>query len=146
MKMQITVKDLYFWINFQYKDIKMFAYFPMFLTCSISRLKKKQWNLEIQKRLRLTDPVHPSGGSGGGGGGGRGGREGRPPGPKFLHFHAVFGKHWSNKRLAPPPLGLAPPPLGNPGSATASSTSSSSNEQESRFIQDFQGADPSGRH
>ena len=50
----------------------------------------------------------------------RGGvRDARPPsGPKFLHFHAVFGKNWPNNRLAPPPLGLAPPPLGNPGSAT----------------------------
>ena len=50
----------------------------------------------------------------------KGGREGRspPPGPKFLHFHAVFSKNWPNNRLAPPPLGLAPPPLGNPGSAT----------------------------
>ena len=45
-----------------------------------------------------------------------------PPGPKFLHFHAVFGKNWPNNRLAPPPLGLAPPPLGNPGSATGIST------------------------
>ena len=42
-----------------------------------------------------------------------------PSGPKFLHFHAVFGENWPNNRLAPPPLGLVPPPLGNPGSATA---------------------------
>ena len=42
---------------------------------------------------------------------------GRPSGPKFLYFHAVFGKNWSNNRLAPP-LWFAPPPLGNPGSAT----------------------------
>ena len=48
-----------------------------------------------------------------------GARDARPPGPKFLHFHAVFGKNLPNNRLAPPPLGLAPPPLGNPGSATA---------------------------
>ena len=42
----------------------------------------------------------------------RGGRKGRaPPGPKCLHFHAVFGKNWPNNRLAPPPLG-------NPGSTT----------------------------
>ena len=40
-----------------------------------------------------------------------------PSGPKFLHFHAVFGENWPNNRLAPP-LELAPPPLGNPGSAT----------------------------
>ena len=45
------------------------------------------------------------------------GSRGRDPGPKFLHFHAVFGKNWSNSLLAPPP-GLAPP-LRNPGSATA---------------------------
>ena len=53
-------------------------------------------------------------------GGSKGGaRDARPPGPKFLHFHAVFGQigqiiGWR----PPPPLGLAPPPLGNPGSAT----------------------------
>ena len=52
-------------------------------------------------------------------GGSKGGvRDARPPsGPKFLHFHAVFGKNWPNNRLAPP-LGLAPPPLENLGSAT----------------------------
>ena len=45
-------------------------------------------------------------------------REGRaPPGPTFLHFHAVFGKNWPNNRLALP-SGLGAPPLGNPGSAT----------------------------
>ena len=49
----------------------------------------------------------------------RGGARDAPPSPKFLHFHAVFGKNWPNSRWAPPPLGLAPPPLGNPGSATA---------------------------
>ena len=44
--------------------------------------------------------------------GGSRGRKGRgPPGPKFLHFHAVFGQNWSNSRLAPP--------LRNPRSATA---------------------------
>ena len=37
-------------------------------------------------------------------------------GPKFLHFHVVFGKNWSNSRLVPP-QGLMPPP-GNPGSVT----------------------------
>ena len=54
-------------------------------------------------------------------GGSKGGRKGRAPplDPKFLHFHAVFGKSWPNNRLASPPLRLAPPPLGNPGSATA---------------------------
>ena len=25
-----------------------------------------------------------------------------PPSPKFLHFHAVFGKNWWNNRFAPP--------------------------------------------
>ena len=34
-------------------------------------------------------------------GGSRGPRGTRLPGPKFLHFHAVFGKNWSNNRLAP---------------------------------------------
>ena len=39
----------------------------------------------------------PSGGSKGGA------RDVCPPsGPKFLHFHAVFGKNWPNNRLAPP--------------------------------------------
>ena len=39
-----------------------------------------------------------------------GGTGGVPPpsGQKFLRFHAVFGKNWSNSILAPP-LGLAPP-------------------------------------
>ena len=48
-----------------------------------------------------------------------------PSGPKFLHFHAVFGENWPNNRLAHSPLGLAHvslglmhPPLGNPGSTT----------------------------
>ena len=54
-------------------------------------------------------------------GGSRGGGAGTrapPSGSNFLHFHAVFGKNWSNSMLAPPPLGFAPPRLGNPGSAT----------------------------
>ena len=53
-------------------------------------------------------------------GGSKGGvRDACPPsGPKFLHFHAVFGKNWPNNRLACPSLGLMPPPLINPGSAT----------------------------
>ena len=42
----------------------------------------------------------------------------RPPrGSKFFQFHAVFGKIWQNRMLAPP-WELAPPPRGNPGSAT----------------------------
>ena len=43
-----------------------------------------------------------------------------PWGSKFLQFHAVFGKIWQNRMLAPPPspTGLALPPRGNPGSAT----------------------------
>ena len=49
----------------------------------------------------------------------------RPPPPpwgsKFFQFHAVFGKFWRNRMLAPPPPGeLAPPPRGNPRSATDS--------------------------
>ena len=38
-------------------------------------------------------------------------REGPSPSePEFLHFHAIFGKNWSNSMLAPPPpSGLAPP-------------------------------------
>ena len=39
------------------------------------------------------------------------------PGSKFFQFHAVFGKFWQNRMLAPPGE-LAPPPRGNPGSAT----------------------------
>ena len=41
-----------------------------------------------------------------------------PPGSKFFQFHAVFGKIWQNRMLAPPPPELAPPPRGNPGFAT----------------------------
>ena len=42
----------------------------------------------------------------------RGRRKGRAPsGPKFLHFHAVFGKNWPNNRLAPP-FGLSAPSSG----------------------------------
>ena len=36
---------------------------------------------------------------------------GAPPGPKFLHFHAFFGKNWSNNRLAPP-FGVSAPSSG----------------------------------
>ena len=45
----------------------------------------------------------------------------RPPtwGSKFFQFHAVFGKIWQNRMLAPPLGELAPPPRGNSGSATA---------------------------
>ena len=43
---------------------------------------------------------------------------GPPPGSKFFQFHAVFGKLWQNRMLAPSPGELAPPPRGNPGSAT----------------------------
>ena len=37
-------------------------------------------------------------------GGSKGGRRGRAPpwGPKFSQFHAVFGKIWQNRMLAPP--------------------------------------------
>ena len=44
----------------------------------------------------------------------RGGAGDAPPpgGSKFFRFHAVFGKFWQNRMLAPPPRG-------NPGSATA---------------------------
>ena len=41
-----------------------------------------------------------------------------PPRSKFFQFHAVFGKIWQNRMLAPLPQGLAPPPRVNPGSAT----------------------------
>ena len=40
-----------------------------------------------------------------------------PRGSKFFQFHAVFGKIWENRMLAPPGE-LAPPPRGNAGSAT----------------------------
>ena len=33
-------------------------------------------------------------------------------GPKFLHFHAVFGKNWPNNRLAPNPFGVSAPSSG----------------------------------
>ena len=45
----------------------------------------------------------------------RGARGTRPPGSKFCQFHAVFGKIWQIRMLAPPPRG-------NPGSATGIST------------------------
>ena len=35
-------------------------------------------------------------------GGSRGSQRRRTPCPKFLHFHAVFGKNWPNNRLANP--------------------------------------------
>ena len=38
----------------------------------------------------------------GGCGGGGGGRGTGAPGPKFLHFLAVFGENWPNNRLASP--------------------------------------------
>ena len=41
-----------------------------------------------------------------------GARDARPPGLKFLHFHAVFGKNWPNNRLAPPPFGVSAPSSG----------------------------------
>ena len=45
--------------------------------------------------------------------------QGRPPRPKFLHFHAVFEKQYSNIRLAPPrPMGVGTSLSGYPGSAT----------------------------
>ena len=43
-------------------------------------------------------------------GGSKGGARGTPR-SKFFQFHAVFGKIWQNRMLAPPPRG-------NPGSAT----------------------------
>ena len=46
-----------------------------------------------------------------------GARDARPPwGPKFFHFHAVFGQ---KNRFAHTLGELAPPPGENPGSATA---------------------------
>ena len=43
-----------------------------------------------------------------------------PPisGPKFLHFHAVFGKNWPSSLLVPPPLRGFSPLWENPESAT----------------------------
>ena len=43
-----------------------------------------------------------------------------PQWSKFFQFHAVFGKIWQNRMLAPP-RELAPPPRGNPLSATGNS-------------------------
>ena len=42
-----------------------------------------------------------------------------PWGSKFFQFHAVFGKFWQNRMLAPLPRGVGAPPRRNPGSATA---------------------------
>ena len=49
----------------------------------------------------------------------KGGKRDVPLGSKFFQFHAVFGKIWQNRILAPPPGELAHPPRGDPGSATA---------------------------
>ena len=54
-------------------------------------------------------------------GGSKGGASLAPPGSKFFQFHAVFGKFWQNRMLAPPtPVGWRPhlgeildPPLVN---------------------------------
>ena len=41
---------------------------------------------------------------------GRDGTPGEPPyGPKFSHFHAVFGEIWQNRMLAPPSLRVGAP-------------------------------------
>ena len=40
--------------------------------------------------------------SGGFRGGAGGARPPPPPAPKFFRFHAVFGKFWQNRMLAPP--------------------------------------------
>ena len=40
---------------------------------------------------------------------GRGTKDVPPSVPKFLHFHAVFGKNWPNNRLALPPFGISAP-------------------------------------
>ena len=39
------------------------------------------------------------------------GLSGGRSGPKFLHFHVIFGENWSNNILAPPGIG-APLPFG----------------------------------
>ena len=44
-----------------------------------------------------------------------------PWGSKFFQFHAVFGKNWQNRILAPPGE-LARPPRGNPGSTPGNGT------------------------
>ena len=49
----------------------------------------------------------------------REGGKGRTPVPKFLHFHAVFGKSGSIVGWRPLPLRVGAFLLGNPGSATA---------------------------
>ena len=49
--------------------------------------------------------------------GGAGARPPPPWAPKFFRFHAVFGKIWQNRMLAPP--GELAPPWGNPGSGSA---------------------------
>ena len=41
--------------------------------------------------------------------GGGAGTRAPPSGSNFLHFHAVFGKNWSNSMLAPPLWGWRPP-------------------------------------
>ena len=47
--------------------------------------------------------------SGGSKGGGAQGTRAPTSGPKFLHFHVVFGKNWSKYRLPTPPWGWRTP-------------------------------------
>ena len=65
---------------------------------------------QTQCKLKLLKCPDSSGGS-------RGARD-FPHGPKFLHFHAVFGKNWSNSSWLPHPLGGWHLNLGNHGSVT----------------------------
>ena len=42
-----------------------------------------------------------------------------PLGSKFFQIHALFGKIWQSRMLAPPLGELTPAPRGNPGPSTA---------------------------
>ena len=68
-------------------------------------INRKQWQIYI---VKFWNPHSRSIG------GSRGAPGTRPPGSKFFHFHAVFGKNVQNN----PNLGVGAPPRENPGSAT----------------------------
>ena len=67
-----------------------------------ANFSKKKNNIKLRTIFRYI-------GSGGSKGGARGTRP--PRGPRFFQFHAVFGKIWQNRMLAPP-LGSWRPLLG----------------------------------
>ena len=92
-------------INTEIMQFNFMCYLP-----NVQRVAVSKWSDHIVKAISCDPPVVAGwviiGGSRGGGAGTRA----PPSGSNFLHFHAVFGKNWSNSMLAPPPLwGWRPP-------------------------------------